>query len=66
MEWIKGQPPEFGEERVWIVFEVPSLFSDIALRYETAVWTGVSWSEKEVMRATKWAVLALPEKEEQK
>ncbi len=57
MEWIKGKPPEFGDERVWIVFEVPTLFSKESVLYRTAVWLGRSWSTREVERATRWALL---------
>jgi hypothetical protein len=33
MEWIKGKPPGFGEDRVWIVAEIPSLFNPKLFSY---------------------------------
>lgn len=63
IEWKNGSPPNFGEEKVWIVAEIPSLFSQAACSYRTFVWLGNGWSDKAVHRATKWAVLPLPKKE---
>ncbi len=63
MEWVKGQPPNFGRERVWIVAEIPSLFSEKVFSYKTFVWNGDCWNDREVIRATKWALLPLPEME---
>lgn len=65
MKWINGKPPNFDEKRIWIVMEIPSLFSEKAFSYKTAVWNRTNWSTKEVERATKWALLPLPKKEEQ-
>ena len=63
IEWKNGSPPNFGEEKVWIVAEIPSLFSQATCSYRTFLWLGNSWSDKAVHRATKWALLPLPKKE---
>jgi hypothetical protein len=64
MRWINGKPPDSFEDLAWIIIEVPSLFSQELKRYTTVRWMGDSWSNKEVNRATRWAKLELPEKEE--
>lgn len=63
MEWIKGKPPGFGEDRVWIVAEIPSLFKTNICAYKTYIWNGTSWSSKEVERATQWTILPLPKED---
>ena len=65
MEWIKGKPPALEGYGIWVVIELPSWFSPDVVTYKTAVWWGEKWSTKEVERATRWAILPLPEKEEQ-
>lgn len=63
MKWVKGKPPA-NFDGDWIVIEVSSLFSE-SKRYITARWLGDHWSSKEVERATQWAPLELPKKEEE-
>jgi hypothetical protein len=63
MEWIKGKPPGFGEDRVWIVAEIPSLFNPKLFSYKVCIWNGNSWSSKEVERATQWTILPLPKED---
>lgn len=64
MKWMEGKPPDNFEDLSWIVIEVPSLFNKDVKRYITARWLGTKWSDMEVNRATRWAKLELPEKEE--
>lgn len=59
MKWIKGTPPEF-EERTWIIAQIPSLFNPNAFRYQAFIWD-MKWHDREILRATQWAILPLPE-----
>jgi len=49
-------------KRVWIVAEIPSSFNKDACFYRTFVCNDGIWSDREVFRATKWALLPLPDK----
>lgn len=62
MEWNEGKVPEnFADsKRVWIVAEIPSSFNKDACFYRTFVCNDGIWSDREVFRATKWALLPLP------
>jgi len=63
MKWIKGMPTTNLEDGTWIVIEIPSLFNKEAKGYKVARLLDGRWTQKEVYRATRWAILELPEVE---
>lgn len=62
VEWKDGTPPDMtGQDRVWIIAEIPSLFNPDVYRYDTFAWLdGGGWNEKAVSRATRWTHMPMP------
>lgn len=61
MQWVDGVPPTFGaEDRKWIIFEHLTPFTRATV-YDTAVWLGRFYSEEKAKLARRWALLPLPE-----
>ena len=65
MEWNEGRVPDnfigSKSKRVWIVAEIPSKFNKDACFYRTFVCNDGIWSDREVFKAKRWALLPLPE-----
>ena len=62
VRWKDGTPPDMtGQDRVWIIAEIPSLFNPNAYGYDTFVWLdGGGWNERAVSRATRWTYMPMP------
>lgn len=60
--WIDGAPPDFsGQDRVWILAEVPARWKAGYAGYKCFYWLVDHWTDKEVYRARRWMRLPLPQ-----
>lgn len=62
LEWNDGAPPDFsGYRDIWIVAEIPSRWIEGQCGYRCFKWMEPKgWTDKEALRAQRWALLALP------